>query len=114
MEGEDEVASSGPLAFIEAFVSAVQFDQLGDPGRILNLVCAVELQPTAPQGMPAKYLVVRGADLDARRPLELHDTNTTIRLRICHARVGSAELPIVDTQIEGHKGPQTGQQHRHR
>src|SRR6476619_7066426 len=98
MEGEYEMASPGPLAFVEAFMSAIHFHQLGDPGRILNLMCTVELQPTAPEGVPAEYLVVRGADLDARRPLELHDANTMIRLRICRAKVSSVDLRIVDTQ----------------
>jgi hypothetical protein len=32
MEGEHEMASPAPLAFIEAFMSAVHFHQLGDPG----------------------------------------------------------------------------------
>src|SRR5258708_7839011 len=107
VEGEHEMASPAPLAFIEAFMSAIHFHQLGDPGRILNLMCAVEFQPAAPEGVPAEYLVVRGADLDARHPLELHDTNTVIRPRVSHARVGSVEERIVDTQVEGHKGPQT-------
>ena len=71
-------------------------------------MCAVELQPTAPEGVPAEYLVVGEADLDARHPLELHDTNTMIRLRVSYASVNSVGYRVVDTQVEGHKGPQAG------
>jgi hypothetical protein len=58
--------------------------------------------------VPAEYLVVGGADLDARHPLELHDTNTVIRLRVSHARVSFVGYRVVDTQVEGYKGPQAG------
>src|SRR5215472_18084280 len=107
------MATPAPLAFIEAFMSAIHLHQLRDPRRILNLMCAVEFQPAAPERMPSEYLVVRGADLDARHPLELDDANTMICLRISFARVGSVEWRIVATQVEGHKGPQTREQHRH-
>ncbi len=51
------MASPAPLAFIKAFMSAVHFHQLGDPGRILNLMCAVELQPTAPGNQSDPLLI---------------------------------------------------------
>jgi hypothetical protein len=62
--------------------------------------------------MPAPDLVVRGADLDARHLLELHDADAMISKRIWPVGIRPVEAGITGAQVEDHERPQAGQQHR--
>jgi hypothetical protein len=98
-----------PVAFTEVAVDAVDPDQLGDPGRVPNLLRPVELQPAAPQGMPSEHFVVRGAHLDALDALELHDADPVIVFAF--AKVERNECPQPRYQ-HGHGSTRVPLHHR--